>query len=126
MIYSLSLSYPVLKDTNMSMKLMDTAFKELYTAYGMRLGSVNTKQYDGYLYPHLMVHFLKANLRQMGVTRASQKLAYNLVKEVLGEIGKNTVGTVRYRYSEKKKKAYGYEVSALTNAELIRAFDMLT
>jgi len=126
MIYSLSLSYPVLKDSTMSMKLMDVAFKELYTAYGMRIASINAKQYDGYVYPHLMVHFLKANLRQMGVTRASQKLAYNLVKEVLGEIGKNTVGTVRYRYSEKLKKAYGYEVSAITNAELIRAFDMLT
>ena len=126
MIYSLSLSYPVLKEQTMSMKLVDTAFKTLYTAYGMRLGGSNTKQYDGYLYPHLMVHFLKANLRQMGVTRASQKLAYNLVKETLGEIGKNTVGTVRYRYNEKTKKAYGYEVSAITNAELIRAFDMLT
>ena len=126
MIYALSLSYPVLKDSAMSMKLMDTAFKELYTAYGMRLGSVNTKQYDGHVYPHLMVHFLKANLRQMGVTRASQKLAYNLVKEVLGEIGKNTVGTVKYRYNEKLKKAFGYEVSGVTNAELIRAFDMLT
>ena len=126
MIYALSLSYPTIKDSVMSMKLVDTAFKQLYTAYGMRLGSINTKQYDGYVYPHLMVHFLKANLRQMGVTRASQKLAYNLVKEVLGEIGKNTVGTVRYRYSEKTKKPYGYETSAITNAELIRAFDMLT
>lgn len=126
MIYSLSLSYPVLKDSTMSMKLVDTAFKQLYTAYGMRLGAINTKQYDGYIYPHLMVHFLKANLRQMGVTRASQKLAYNLIKETLGEIGKNTVGTVRYRYNEKTKKAYGYEISAITNAELIRAFDMLT
>lgn len=126
MIYSLSLSYPVITDSSMSMKLVDTAFKELYTAYGMRLGNVNTKQYDGYVYPHLMVHFLKANLRQMGVTRASQKLAYNLVKEALGEIGKNTVGTVKYKYNEKTKKAYGYEVSAITNAELIRAFDMLT
>ena len=126
MIYSLSLSYPVLKDATMSMKLVDTAFKQLYTAYGMRLGAINTKQYDGYLYPHLMVHFLKANLRQMGVTRASQKLAYNLVKETLGEIGKDTIGTVRYKYNEKNKKTYGHEVSAITNAELIRAFDMLT
>ena len=126
MIYSLSLSYPVIKDATMSMKLVDTAFKQLYTAYGMRLGAVNTKYYDGYIYPHLMVHFLKANLRQMGVTRASQKLAYNLIKETLGEIGKNTVSTVRYKYSEKTKKAYGHEISAVTNAELIRAFDMLT
>ena len=126
MVYSLSLSYPVIKDSTMSMKLVDTAFKQLYTAYGMRLGAVKTRQYDGYLYPHLMVHFLKANLRQMGVTRASQKLAYNLVKETLNEIGKNTVGTVRYRYNEKTKKACEYEISAITNAELIRAFDMLT
>lgn len=126
MIYALSLSYPVIKEPNISMKLVDTAFKKLYTAYGMRLGAIGTKQYDGYIYPHLMVHFLKANLRQMGVTRASQKLAYNLVKETFGEIGKNTIGTVRYRYNEKTKKAHGYEVSAITNGELIRAFDMLT
>lgn len=124
MIYALSLSYPVLKDSTMSMKLMDVAFKKLYTAYGMRLGELQTNKYDGYLYPHLMVHFLKANLRQMGVTRASQKLAYNLVKDLLGQIGKNTVETVSYRYSEKTKKGYG--ISAITNAEIIRAFDMLT
>ena len=74
----------------------------------------------------MLVHFLKANLRQMGVTRASQKLAYNLVKDAFGEIGKNTVGTVKYKYNEKTKKAIGNTVSAMTNAELIRAFDMLT
>jgi len=102
------------------------AFKELYTPLGMRTVGVKYKENDGYIYPHLMVHFLKANLRQMGVTRASQKLAYNLVKETLLEIGKHTVGTVRYRYSEKNKKASGYEISAVTNAELIRAFEMLT
>ena len=81
MLYALSLSYPVLKNNNISMKLMDTAFKELYTAYGMRLAKTGTKLCDGCVYPHLMVHFLKANLRQMGVTRASQKLAYNMIKD---------------------------------------------
>lgn len=126
MIYSLSLSYQVVYDNNVSMKLMDTAFKKLYTAYGMRLGEIGSKYYDGFVYPHLLVHFLKANLRQMGVTRASQKLAYNLVKDVFFEIGKKTVGTVKYKYNEKTKKPIGNTISAMTNAELIRAFDMLT
>lgn len=126
MIYSLSLSYQVIYDEKISMKIMDNAFKKLYTAYGMRLAEVKSNIYDGYLYPHLMVHFLKANLRQMGVTYASQKLAYNLIKDVLAEIGKNTVNTVKHRYNEKTKKAQGDTISAITNAELIRAFDMLT
>ncbi len=126
MLFALSLSYKVIHDGNVSMKLMDTTFKKLYTALGMRLGEINSPRYDGYVYPHLLVHFLKANLRQMGVTRASQKLAYNLVKDAFQEIGKNTVGTVKYKYNEKTKKAIGNTVSAMTNAELIRAFDMLT
>lgn len=126
MIYSLSLSYQVIYDEKISMKIMDNAFKKLYTAYGMRLAEVKCDIYDGYVYPHLMVHFIKANLRQMGVTYASQKLAYNLIKDILAMIGKSTVNTVKYRYSEKTKKAQGDTISAITNAELIRAFDMLT
>lgn len=126
MIYSLSLSYAVIYDNKIAMKLMDTAFKKLYTALGMRQAEINSKRYDGFIYPHLMVHFLKANLRQMGVTRATQKLAYNLVKDLLAEIGKNTVGTVKYKYIEKTKKPIGNSISSITNAELIRAFDMLT
>lgn len=125
MIYSLSLSYPVMHD-NIAMKVVDTTFKELYTHIGMRLGGVNTKLYDGYVYPHLMAHFLKANLRQMGVTRATQKLAYNLIKDMLSNIGRESVSTVKYKYNEKNKKAYGYAINALTNAEVIRAFEMLT
>jgi len=126
MIYALSLSYQVIYDNSISMKLMDTTFKKLYTALGMRLGEVGSNKYDGFVYPHLLVHFLKANLRQMGVTRASQKLAYNLIKDVFAEIGKNTVGTVKYKYNEKTKHPIGNTISAITNAELIRAFDMLT
>lgn len=72
-----------------------------------------------------MVHFLKANLRQMGVTRATQKLAYNLVKDVLAQIDKYTLDTVRYRYFEKTKKPCDIPVSSVTNAELIRLYDML-
>ncbi len=125
-IYSLSLSYQVIYDGKISMKIMDMAFKKLYTAYGMRKAEIGSTLYDGYVYPHLIVHFLKANLRQMGVTYASQKLAYNLVKETFANIGKDVVNTVKYKYSEKTKKAYGNTVNAITNAELIRAFDMLT
>ena len=126
MLYVLSLSYPVIKDNNISMKLMDTVFKKLYTAYGMRLAEKSSSKYDGYIYPHLMVHFLKANLRQMGVTRASQKLAYNLVKELFLSVGKNTVGTVCYKYDENTLAPMGKSISSMTNAEMIRAFELLT
>jgi len=125
MIYALSLSYPLVHD-KISIQLVDTAFKELYTPLGMRKFSLNNDQYDGYVYPHLMVHFIKANLRQMGVTRATQKLAYNLVKDLLSEINKSTVGTVKEKYFEKTKTPYGYPVNALTNAEMIRLYDLLT
>ena len=126
MLYTLSLSYPVLKDNNISMRLMDTAFKKLYTAFGMRLKEAGSRDYDGFVYPHLMVHFLKANLRQMGVTRASQKLAYNLVKEIFLSIGKMTSGTVSYKYDEKSLTPCGVTISSITNAEIIRAFELLT
>lgn len=125
MIYSQSLSYPIIKD-KISMSIIDTAFKKLYTPLGMRMFGIASDKYDGYVYPHLMVHFIKANLRQMGVTRATQKLAFNLVKDLLAEINKDTVGSVKYRYLEKNRKAYGQALSAITNAELIRMYDMLT
>lgn len=125
MIYSQSLSYPIIKD-EVSMKIMDTAFKELYTPLGMREFGVQNEKYDGYVYPHLMVHFIKANLRQMGVTRATQKLAFNLVKDLLAEMDVDTIGSVKYKYLEKNKTAYGQALSAITNAELIRMYDMLT
>lgn len=125
MLYSLSLSYPLLHE-KIAMQLVDTAFKELYTPLGMRLFSKQNEKYDGYIYPHLMVHFIKANLRQMGVTRATQKLAYNLVKDLLLELNKEIIGTVNYKYFEKQKRPIGNVFSALTNAELIRLYDMLT
>lgn len=125
MVYTLSLSYPALHE-NIAMKLIDTTFKELYTPLGMRKDAINSNDYDGFVYPHLMVHFLKANLRQMGVTRATQKLGYNLVRDIFAMINKDTIGTVKYRYYEKTKKAYGAPIDALTNAEVIRMFYMLT
>ena len=44
------------------------------------------------IYPKYMAHFIKANLRLTGITRASQKIAYNLVKELLHDVGKNING----------------------------------
>lgn len=125
MIYSQSLSYPIIH-SSISMKIIDTAFKTLYTPLGMRMFAINTDKYDGYVYPHLMVHFIKANLRQMGVTRATQKIAFNLVKELLAEINKDTVGSVKFKYLEKNKQPFGQALSAITNAEMIRMYDMLT
>lgn len=125
MLFAMDLSYPLVYD-KIAMKLIDTAFKELYTPYGIRKFSVKSDKYDGYVYPHLMSTFVNSNLRQNGVTRATQKIAYNLVKELLQEINKASVGTVKYKYDEKTKRAYGMPINALTNAKLITLYNMLT
>lgn len=124
MLYAMDLSNPLIYD-KIAMMVIDTAFKELYTPYGIRKFSVKSGRYDGYVYPHLMATFVNANLRQNGVTRATQKIAFNLVKELLQEINKETVGTVKYKYEEKTKKAYGMPINSLTNSEIIRLYNML-
>ncbi len=125
MIYTLSLSYPCLLD-DMPFKVLDTIFKELYTPYGLRTFSKNSPKNDGLIYPKYMAHFVKANLRQNGVTRASQKIAYNLVKELMQEIDKYVNGGIKRVYHEKgiNIDKEGYDL--LTNAEMIRLYDMLT
>lgn len=124
MLYSISLSYPCIIG-NMKMKILDTIFKELYTPYGLREVAKSSDRYEGNIYPKYMAHFLKANFRQNGVTRASQKLAYNLVKELLQEISKSENGGVRKIYNDKGKNidSIGYDI--LTNAEMIRVYNML-
>ena len=125
MIYTLSLSYPCIVG-NMPVKVLDTIFKELYTPYGLREVSKNSIQNTGLIYPKYMAHFVKANLRQNGVTRASQKIAYNLVKELIQDIGKYTNAGIKEVYHEKGIliDSIGYDL--LTNAEVIRLYDMLT
>ncbi|MDD4375892.1 MAG: glycogen debranching enzyme N-terminal domain-containing protein [Clostridia bacterium] len=125
MLYAINLTYPVVYD-GIALKILDTCFKELYTPYGIRLGEKTSRAYDGYVYPHLTTLFISSNLRQNGVTRATQKITYNLVKELLAEISKQAIGTVKYKYSEKTKNAYGLPINTLTNAELIRLYNMLT
>ncbi len=125
MIYTLSLSYPVLTN-EIGIKLLDTIFKELYTPYGLREYSKFSKASNGLIYPKYMAHFVKANLRQNGVTRASQKLAYNLVKELLQDISKYINGGVRKIYSEKGVLVDNLCYDILTNSELIRLYNMLT
>lgn len=125
MIYTLSLSYTCLNQ-DIPFKLLDTIFKELYTPYGLREYSKNSKYNDGLIYPKYMAHFVKANLRQNGVTRASQKIAFNMVKELMQDIGKYINGGVKKVYHEKGIliDSLGYDL--LTNAEIIRLYDMLT
>ncbi|MDD2376950.1 MAG: glycogen debranching enzyme N-terminal domain-containing protein [Clostridia bacterium] len=125
MIYSLSLSYQSV-DGDIPIKLLDTVFKELYTPYGLREVSKNSLNYKGIIYPRYMSHFVKANLRQNGVTYASQKISYNLVKELLLEIGKHSINTVKSIYHEKGINIDSNSIDLLTTAEMIRLYDMLT
>jgi hypothetical protein len=125
MIYAISLSYPVV-DSDITIKLLDTIFKELYTPYGLREISKNSLNYKGIIYPKFMAHFVKANLRQNGVTYASQKISYNLVKELLLEIGKHSINTVKSIYHEKGIGIDSNSIDLLTTAEMIRLYDMLT
>ena len=124
MLYTISLSYPCIIG-NMKMKVLDTIFKELYTPYGLREISENSESYNGNIYPKYMAHFLKANFRQNGFTRASQKLAYNLVKELLLDVSKYENCGIKKIYNDKVKNFESPQYDILTNAEVIRLYKML-
>lgn len=125
MIYTLSLSYPCIVGQK-AIILLDTIFKELYTPYGLRKVFKNSFDSKGMIYPKYLAHFIKANLRQNGVTSASKKIAYNLVKEILQDISKKVSGGVPYVYNEKGILIDNISYDLLTNAEMIRLYDMLT
>lgn len=125
MLYTLSLSYPCVFGS-IPIRLLDTIFKELYTPYGLRLYPKHSILNDGLIYPKYMAHFVKANLRQNGVTRASQKIAYNLVKELIQDISKFVNGGVKRVYQESGINIDTESYDLLTNAEIIRLYDMLT
>ena len=124
MLYTISLSYPCIIE-NIQFKLLDTVFKELYTPYGLREYSKFCNKNTGLIYPKYMAHFVKANLRQNGVTRASRKIAFNLVKELLLDINKYVNCGVKKVYSEKGYQIDTLPYDLLTNAEVIRLYDML-
>ena len=125
MIYTLSLSYPCIYG-DMNIKLLDTIFRQLYTPYGLRKVPKGVEGSE-IIYPEYMAHFVKANLRQNGITMASQKIVFNLVKELIQDIGKYVNGGIKKAYSDKGliiDSRYG--VDLYTNAEIIRLYDMLT
>jgi len=125
MIYTLSLSYSCISKDK-AMVILDTIFKELYTPYGLRKTFKNDLKSDGMIYPKYLAHFIKANLRQNGVTSASKKIAYNLVKEIIIDISKRVSGGVPHVYNEKGIIIDDIAYDLLTNAEMIRLYDMLT
>lgn len=123
MLYTLSLSFPCVSD-DIPNKLLDSVFKELYTPYGLRKVSKYSANYDGMIYPKYMSHFIKANLRLTGVTRASQKIAFNLVKELLQDVGKYVNGATKKIYNEKGIAIDCMSYDVLTNAEMVRLYYM--
>ncbi len=123
MVYALSLSFPAVQG-DIPNKLLDTIFKELYTPYGLRSVSKYSPKYDGLIYPKYMAHFIKANLRLTGITRASQKIAFNLVKELLQDVGKYVNGGIKKIYSERGIAIDSYSYDVLTNAEMVRLYHM--
>lgn len=124
MLYTISLSYPCIV-SDIQFRLLDTVFKELYTPYGLREFSKNSSRNTGLIYPKYMAHFVKANLRQNGVTRASRKIAFNLVKDLFLDINKYLNCGVKKVYSEKGYQIDTLPYDLLTNAEIIRLYDML-
>ncbi len=124
MIYTISLSYPCLNG-EFSIKLLDTIFKGLYTPYGLREYAKSSSYNNCLIYPKYMAHFVRANLRQNGITNASQKIAYNMVKELLQDINKYVNGGIKKVYHEKGIKIDSIGFDLLTNAEVIRLYDML-
>ena len=71
-----------------------------------------------------MAHFIKANLRLPAITRASQQISFNLVKELLQDVGKYVNGGTKKVYNEHGVAidAMGYDL--LTNAEMVRLYHM--
>ncbi|MEG2348363.1 MAG: glycogen debranching enzyme N-terminal domain-containing protein [Clostridia bacterium] len=125
MIYTLALTHPCIVE-DIAIKLLDTIFKELYTSYGLRKVSKSSPRYDSNIYPKYMAYFVKANLRQNGVTRASQKIAFNLVKDLLQDISKHVNGGIKKIYNDKGVAIDSNSYDLLTNAEVIRLYDMLS
>ena len=123
MLYTLSLSFPCVSD-DIPNKILDTVFKELYTPYGLRMTSKTSTKYDGLIYPKYMAHFIKANLRLTGITRASQKIAFNLVKELLQDVGKYVNGGTKKIYSDRGIAIDSMSYDILTNAEMVRLYHM--
>ena len=123
MLYILSLSFPCVSD-DIPNKILDSVFKELYTPYGLREVSKLYKNYDGMIYPKYMAHFIKANLRLTGITRAAQKISYNLVKELLQDVGKYVNGGAKKIYNEKGISIDSMSYDVLTNAEMVRLYYM--
>ncbi|MBQ8380166.1 MAG: glycogen debranching enzyme N-terminal domain-containing protein [Clostridia bacterium] len=123
MLYTLSLSFPCVSD-DIPNKILDSVFKELYTPYGLREVSKHYKNYNGMIYPKYMAHFIKANLRLTGITRASQKISYNLVKELLQDVGKHVNGGIKKVYNEKGIAIDSMSYDVLTNAEMVRLYHM--
>ena len=123
MLYTLSLSFPCVKD-EIPNKLLDSVFKELYTPYGLRSVSKYSPEYNGMIYPKYMSHFIKANLRLTGITRAAQKISFNLVKELLQDVGKYVNGGTKKIYNEKGISIDSMSYDVLTNAEMVRLYHM--
>lgn len=124
MLYTISLSYSCIGDS-IQYKLLDTVFKELYNPYGLREYSKNTLKNTGLIYPKYMAHFVKANLKQNGITSASRKIAFNLVRELLLDLNKYVNCGIKKVYSEKGFNIDTLPYDILTNAEIVRLYDML-
>ncbi len=125
MIYTLSLSYPCFVG-DISIKVLDTIFKELYTPYGLRKYKKGDNKNNFHeVYPEYMAHFVKANLRQNGLTNISKKISYNLVKELIQEINKRINCGVNKVY-DLSKNVVTMPADLLTISEVCRLYDMLT
>lgn len=124
MVYCLSLSYPVLHD-RIANELLNTLFREYYTAYGMRKYIKSCDKYDGNVYPSYMGHFIKANLRQNGITRASQKITYNMVKELIAQVNRSCIAALPHKFDEETVQDFGCVMHGESIAEMLRIFDML-
>ena len=124
MVYCLSLSYPVVHD-RVANELLNTLFREYYTAYGMRKYIKSSKKYDGNVYPAYMGHFIKANLRQNGVTRASQKISANMVKELAVQVNRSCIAALPHKFDEETLQDYGCVMHGESIAEMLRIFDMI-
>ena len=123
MLYAICLSYPAVSKS-ISIKILDTVFRELYTPYGLREIKRRRTSNVGVVYPKYMASFIYANLSQNGNSYASKKIAYNLIKDLLLDLDKYVKDNVKYVYSEKGIDIDFKALDYYTTCEMIRLYSM--
>lgn len=124
MIYTLSLSYPLVHN-EIAKGLLKNLYDNYYTTLGMRKYLKISDKYDGYVYPRYLAHFIKASYRFNLLPEITDMSSVVLVKDILEQVNDSCIGALPERYNEATKEDDGYLMWVESMAEIIRIYDLL-